>query len=162
MVPPIASSPTIDLSYMHNDSGSSEGLLGGSLTFLTKTLEVYELSSYRLLPQAPASFQLAQALGLSQPHQSTDISAAVQIDASLKRWEKGLPSSLGCEPVQGDATEGFLESQRILLHLRYVNKLRTCLHRPTDIPKAPGQRCHHLAAHSGIFIQDASLLTQPH
>ncbi|ROV99970.1 hypothetical protein VMCG_06275 [Cytospora schulzeri] len=130
MVPLIASSPTVDLSYMDNGSDLPKGPLGASLTYLTKTLEVYDFSNYILPPQAPANSHFAQSLGLPQSYQGAELSTAVQIDACLKKWEKGLPSSIGPESDQRGATEGGLDSQQILLLQLRLAHVRTLLFRP--------------------------------
>ncbi|KAL9064166.1 MAG: hypothetical protein Q9157_007932 [Trypethelium eluteriae] len=80
-------------------------------------LELNELLGLITLSQVPSRSRLAEDLGLPRLYHIADLSASLQIDGCLSKWEKSLPPPAQLDPVQDDPDNG-LSRQRILLRLQ--------------------------------------------
>ena len=90
---------------------------GRSTHYVVKMLELSEITSHIMLSQTAASGSFPGSLGLPPLYESADLSATVQVDECLNKFQKSLAPSFSFDFVQDNA-ENSLNRQQILLRLR--------------------------------------------
>jgi hypothetical protein len=85
---------------------------------LTRTLELYEIGNQIQLAQTQARNNLVVKSGPLRVYQQDEYHAvAVQLDASLDKWEQSLPSDWKLQSLQS-VVDRTSRAERYLLHLR--------------------------------------------
>ncbi|RDW56548.1 hypothetical protein BP6252_14098 [Coleophoma cylindrospora] len=115
MAPPTVSSFFIDPVLDHGIGGPSRV---PPAPYVAKIIDLYEMSNHIMLLQAPASNISADRLGLPRLYQDNEyLSTAVQIDACLNKWERGLSQPLRSDADQRN-TEDISYTQGVYLRIR--------------------------------------------
>jgi len=88
-----------------------------SIDYLSHMVELYEISNHIMLSQLPPS-SVMDMLGLPRMYQNQEyFVTAVQLDACLNKWEKGLPGALRVDVSESSVSDSS-QVQGIILRLR--------------------------------------------
>lgn len=87
------------------------------MDYLTKIIELYEISNHIMISQTPPS-SVTDMLGLSRMYQNQEyFVTAVHLDTCLTKWEKNLPQSLRLDVSESNVYNNS-QVHAIILRLR--------------------------------------------